>query len=778
MGEVTVSQQNWGGGELSPQMRGRFELPVYQTGAERIVNFICETTGPARYRSGFQFVNPTRRNNIACLIPFQFNDTQAYQLEFTENYIRFYQNNDIITLPAVPITGATRANPIVITAAAHGYMNGDEVIISGILGMTQLNGRNFVVQNITTNTFQLYDTSGLNAINGTGYTAYSSGGISEKIYEVPTPYLTADLFQLKYAPNADTMYIVHKSYPPMKLVRSGTTSWAINTFVRSGDPFTGPGFYPGAVCFYQGRLVYGYSAAYPQSFWGSKPLDTSGNPQYDDLTVGTNPTDAYKFTLAPVAGKVDYIQSLVPTLNFLAICTLEGIFKCDGGAAGDPISPSTVDITPAVTQGTVQQITPILLGVNLIFFHRSALIMYSLEYDIFFSAYNASDKNLSNEHITESGAVQMVYRNGRPPMFLYPRNDGVLIGVTWMGKENINGAHRHIMGGTNSKVLSVGIMPRAIAFDQIWAVVERTVNGQTVRYVEYANDEVVFPEADDAFNFDYVNEEADQTADQDVWLNKMFEAQKQYVFLDSALTYDGSDYATGTLTPGAVTGVGVTFTASTNIFTASMVGRELWKKSINGIGSGRAQITAYVSATQVTCTILKDFDSVTAMGIGNWYLTTDTINGLWHLEGETIGILTDGAEAAIQTVLNGAASVQFQSSVIHGGLNYLGFIRGMAIEAGGVEGPAQGKPKNINRLAIHFLNTLGAKYGSSIYNLQEVDFRNNNDSTGRPSPLFTGTERLQFTDATEVEKHLYIVQTRPLPCTVLCVTPSVDTDNE
>lgn len=858
MAEVNISQQNWVGGELSPNMRGRFDLPVYANGAERLLNFISETAGPARFRSGTMFVNPTRRNQVACLIPFQFNSSaaQAYLLELTQGFIRFYQNNSVLTFAAKNITGATQANPGVITSVAHGFSTGDEVIITSVTGMTQLNNRNFVIVVLTADTFSLQDTFGVTGVDTTSFGAYVSGGTASKIVEVASPYRTADLFALKYAQNADTMYLVHPNYEPRKLTRSGATSWALALFTRSGDPFTSKkvitnvtqanpanvtavghglssgdkiiiegvtgmlqvdstfagqiytitvvgvdnftlngidstGFtayaangyaskqnlLPGAIAFYQGRLFYGYSGAFPQSIWFSKPLDASGNPQYDDLTVGATVTDAGKFTLSPITGKVDKIESLVPTVNFLAICTFEGISKCDGGTAGNPISPADIDVVPAVTLGAIQQVTPMLLGIGLMYIHRSGLTLYSLEFDIFYSAYNAIDQNLSDEHIFQSGVIQMVYRNGRPSLFWFVRNDGVLVGVTFVqaGKNvaAVNGAHRHIFGGTSTKVLSVGNMPRDNAYDQTWVIIERLINGQTVRYVEYISDEITIPERDD-----YYTGLLNEVSDDGIWRNAAFEAQKSYIFMDAALTYDGSIFASVTMTPGAVTGTGVTFTASSNIFTASMIGREIWKKSVNGVGTGRAIITAFTSATVVTCNILSDFDTATVMPLDGWYLTTNVINGAWHLEGQTVGILTDGGEHAEQVVSGGSITLQYQASVVQLGLEYLGLIKSMSLEGGIVNGPSQGKTKLCNRLDVHFLNTLGAKFGSSLYTLQEVEFRTDQDLTGRPSPPFTGIKNLLFEDISESEKHIYIVQDRPLPCTVLAALPFFEVSDD
>lgn len=77
----------------------------------------------------------------------------------------------------------TKTQPIVVTITDHGFENGNVVratkfIVSPIAlatGMEQLNNKSFSVQRITTNTFELYDSSGL-PIDGRGYTTYADGG--------------------------------------------------------------------------------------------------------------------------------------------------------------------------------------------------------------------------------------------------------------------------------------------------------------------------------------------------------------------------------------------------------------------------------------------------------------------------------------------------------------------------------------------------------------------------------------------------------------------------
>lgn len=80
-------------------------------------------------------------------------------------------------------TAITASWPPVVTLASHGFVDGQAVRATQFIytpsalatGMQQLNNRLFYVQNATTNTFELYDVSGL-PIDGRGYNPYILGG--------------------------------------------------------------------------------------------------------------------------------------------------------------------------------------------------------------------------------------------------------------------------------------------------------------------------------------------------------------------------------------------------------------------------------------------------------------------------------------------------------------------------------------------------------------------------------------------------------------------------
>lgn len=71
--------------------------------------------------------------------------------------------------PVATITGVSQANPAVVTAA-NTFNNGDQVLITNVQGMEELNGNVYTVANATGANFEL------SGIDSTSFTAYTLGG--------------------------------------------------------------------------------------------------------------------------------------------------------------------------------------------------------------------------------------------------------------------------------------------------------------------------------------------------------------------------------------------------------------------------------------------------------------------------------------------------------------------------------------------------------------------------------------------------------------------------
>lgn len=221
-------------------------------------------------------------------------------------------------------------------------------------------------------------------------------------------------------------------------------------------------------------------------------------------------------------------------------------------------------------------------------------------------------------------------------------------------------------------------------------------------------------------------------------------------------------------------------TSSRATFDPTDVGREIWGKyDSNGEGGGRMRITQYISDYKVRAKITSEFPKNSRLEEGNWYFTTDRITGLGYLEGEQVRAIVDGGAHRPLTVENGEIQLDAQAGVVYVGLGYTGIIKTLNLDVGGQSGPAEGKPRNAYKTIINFLNSVGAKFGTTVYNLQKLIMRKTNDYTGRPTAPFTGSFEVNFRDNyDDLDKRAVVVQEQPLPCTVLGFDIFMDVTDE
>ncbi len=223
---LRMMQPAFTAGELSPALYARVDTSKYQSGLKTAKNIFVHPHGGASNRSGLEFIGRTRGSGFAVLLPFVFDaeTDQTYNLEFSHLKMRVYRAGVAVLEASKAITAVSIASPAVVTAAGHGYADGDEVFVSGISGPTALNERNFVVRNVTANTFRLEDLNGA-AVSTLGMPAYSAGGSARRVYEVASPYTADELRRLVFAQENDVMYLTHQAHPPMKLSRFSDANW-------------------------------------------------------------------------------------------------------------------------------------------------------------------------------------------------------------------------------------------------------------------------------------------------------------------------------------------------------------------------------------------------------------------------------------------------------------------------------------------------------------------------------------------------------------------------
>lgn len=107
MADIDLWQASFNGGEATPLLDGREDLNKYPTLCRRIRNAHGLIQGPARRRTGSGYRNAAKSNGEGWLVPFIRSRSEAFMLEFGENYIRFYRNRDLIMSGMSPFEVAT-----------------------------------------------------------------------------------------------------------------------------------------------------------------------------------------------------------------------------------------------------------------------------------------------------------------------------------------------------------------------------------------------------------------------------------------------------------------------------------------------------------------------------------------------------------------------------------------------------------------------------------------------------------------------------------------------
>ena len=528
--------------------------------------------------------------------------------------------------------------------------------------MTELNGRNYIVANASTNTYSLKDLFG-NNINSTNYTTYTSGGSTDEIYETATPYASADVFNLRFAQSADVMYFAHPSYAIRTLSRTDHNAWTFATpsITENSTPvLTTSDNYPSVVTFFEQRLVFAATNNNPQTIWFSK------NADYLNFTTGTSADNALIYTIA--SNQVNSIRYLSPT-RVLTIGTSGGEYVLTTTNDG-PITPTTTQIRKYSNYGSAN-IEPVQVADVTLFLQRGNRKVREFKYvgEVNTAGYQAPDITVLAEHITKGGVEGFAYQQEPENIVWCIRADGTLLGLTYRREEAVVAWHKHVIGGKfgagQAVVESISALPTDSGNDELYMVVKRTINGQTMRYVEVMKD----------FDFGSTTTSA--------------------FFVDSGLAYAGS--------------------------------------AVSGFSS------------------------------------------LYHLEGDDVSILANGASHPDKTVSNGAISLDFSATSAAIGYGYTSSMQTLRIESGSQDGISQGKPKRIHGITMRLFETVGVEIGNDAGEIDRVFFRDSSMAMDEAVPLFTGDKDIEFQGGFDDDDRIYLQQTQPLPLTILALYPRMNT---
>jgi hypothetical protein len=751
------------GGELSPSLHSHADLSKYRTGLALCENWFILAQGGVTTRSGFKYINEILdSDSLARLIPFQFNTEQAYPLVFTDQKMQVVRNGGMVLEADKTISGATQANPIVLTITAHGYSDGDDIYIDNVVGMTELNGRFFRVANKATNTVELTDYAG-NNIDGTTYNAYASAGTSGKVYTLATPWLEADLFRLKYTQSADVMTVTHPDYDTRDISRTGHAAWSITTVAYAAGidpPTTGlavakTGTASGAANKVYRYVVTSVNAAGSESVASAVVASTSANA----LSVTYGNTVSWN----TVTGAVYYNVYKEFSLN-------SGIFGWIGEADEDG-SPSFDDynfgpdmsITPPIANDPIT-------GTD----DRPAAVTYHQQRRCF----GGTNNNPQTFYATRTGDFDnMDYSR--------PLQDSDSIEATLAARE-VNEI-RHLLsldalivftsggewlaGADQDRVLS----PSNINFQSQGfrgsAHVPPLVVGETAIFVQEKGSRV----RDLQYTF-----ESDKYTGNDLSImsRHLFE---QHTIVDWCYAQEPYSIVWAVRDDGVL--LSMTYLREHGIFGWARHVTDGSVESVCAVSEGMEDVVyAIVKRTiggvdkryierlsERTFSSLEDSFCVDS-GLTYDGAATTNISNLYHLEGETVVALADGNVVENLTVSNGQVTLPNAASKVHVGLSYNCDFQ--TLEISSQQFVTQSRKKSVARIALRVLDSRGLRAGKDTSHLFEFKERTQSINYG-DIPLQTGEQRVISAPGWSDYGQVYVRQSYPLPSTVVAVIPEV-----
>lgn len=229
--------------------------------------------------------------------------------------------------------------------------------------------------------------------------------------------------------------------------------------------------YPSTGCFFEQRLFVSGVPEKPATVWGSKTGD------YENFARGSVDSDSVVYPIA--SNVVNTVLWLLPT-RALIIGTAGGEFRATGGA-DLPLTPSNVDIVAESTYGS-SIAAPLRIKELVLFVQRAQRKLRDLRYTSIYQPFESNDLTILAEHITLGGIIEIAYQQEPLSQIWAVRGDGVLLSMTIEQGQDVVGWSRKVVDGSVESVTSIP-SPQGTS-DDVWIIVNRTVNGLTKRYVE------------------------------------------------------------------------------------------------------------------------------------------------------------------------------------------------------------------------------------------------------------------------------------------------------
>jgi hypothetical protein len=757
--QLRTLQSNLTGGELSPAMYTRTDVVKYQTGAKQLLNFLIRPQGGIRNRGGTKFVGEIADSAVSnWQLPFDIGPGESYVLDFGTNTLRFIRDGAYVlqASTAKAISSVTAANPAVFTSAAHGFVNGDRVYLSGLEALApDLNERFFTVAAATTNTYTLVRPTGV-AVSRLGKPAIGAVGVTTKIYTKATPYTRLNTERLQFAQAQDQMYLLSRDHPPYRLVRVAPDNWTLTleTFQPGISPPTG---ITASVVSGSGTTPYSYVVSALSADTGEESLPGTQSTVLNDLSIvgGIN-----RVTWTAVAGATRYLVYKEDNGVYGFIGGTEGLTLDDENITADLADTPQQGRNPFVGVGNYP-------GVGTFFEQRLIVASTKLNPSGVWGSQSANPRNFGvSSPAKANDAITFRIRANRVTQIeaLVP-TDKLLI-LTRSGEWVCDGGDREGYLTPTNIVLrqrayrgSTSVPPVLVGDN----VVHVQRGGDAVRDLnlqrDVASTELSLLSKHLLRNKSVVSMAYQQKPDSVVWIVM---SDGTLLALTYMLEHDIWGWTPMNMSGGIVEGVTVV--------------------EEGGIDGGEDAVYLQVRRTVSGVTRryierLSNEEAVTTedayhMDCGGVYLSetgADAVVGLDHLEGRTLVALVDGNVVRDIVVADGVATLPNPGTIIALGLGYVSRLVTMDLDIGSVKalGSMLGRSKSITEVLLRVENTRGLFAGHAVDDMALVENRQRaGEDWNEATRLFSGDIEIAPPAQWSTTGELIIEQRDPLPANI------------
>lgn len=575
----------------------------------------------------------------------------------------------------------------------------------------------FLDENITTTTLAPSATTG--AITIVSSTAIFSRGHVGSIWQIchtgsPTVKITS------YVDPTEVTAVVHETL-------GGTTT----TTHWSEGYWSDKNGYPQTIEFHEFRLFFGGSSSYPQTLWASKSGDFT---DYESMYFGTDDDDALIYDL-PGQNPIQFMHSY----DYLIIGTLGGI-----GRMGDVDEPMTPTTAPQYRQQTPYGsafIPAISTGDAILYVGRGGEKVREFAYSLERDRFTSPDITVLAEHITGDGIVDIAYQI-RPDSVLWcVLADGDMATMTYNKEHDVFAWSLQVTDGDYE---SVAIIPSDDE-DEVWTIVNRTVDSNTVRLIEQFQPRDWGADDDDAW---FVDSGLDWDGGAAVDISGATKANPCVITVSVWPTEgDGTDLADDDQIK--ILSVAGMTELNGNIYTVDDADSSAKTFSLdNSAGSANIDSTSYTTYTSggTAQRFEKDFTN------------------LDHIEGEAVTVFGDGTARANNTVSSGAIETSNWYNKVLIGLPFTSILETMPLVINTQRGSTSSQYKNIINVAFDFHNTLGLSFGVDEDHLTTKDY----------DDMTTGWKEYRFSYGKKRSATIYIETAKPIPLTIRQIIPEVE----